>query len=364
MAEEKSLHDDPSTAQEAVERFCDGCNCSQSVLTAFADRYGLDESVAMRIASAFGGGLGRMGGVCGTLTGAALVLGLEQGPRTRQGRSAKEATYRATRQLQERFIQRHGSNQCRELLEKDLSIEEEYRQARELGLFKSQCPGYVETVVTLLDEWFEEKQANMKQKILTMLDLQDAMNAKVNPDWRDAAYPWYRAIWTECAEMLDHYGWKWWKHQEPDMAQVHLELVDIWHFALSDLILHNDSMEKAAEQALEGLSQQVAEVDFRSSIEHLAMASIQNQSADIGRFAEVMQAADLGFDELFKTYVGKNVLNFFRQDHGYKEGSYIKLWNGREDNEHLADILGELDADRADFSDQVYARLEQAYPAS
>ena len=362
MDQETSLQNECPTAQEAVERFCDGCNCSQSVLSVFAERYGLGQSLAMRIATGLGGGVGRMGGVCGTLTGAALVLGLEQGPRSRLGRNAKEETYAATRRLQERFIERHGSTQCRELLDKDLSIEEEYREARELGLFKSRCPGYVETAVSLLDEWLEEKRDTMKQKILTMLELQDAMNAKVNPDWRDAAYPWYRAIWTECAEMLDHYGWKWWKHQEPDMTQVHLELVDIWHFALSDLILHNDSMEKAADQALEGLMTQAGEVDFRSSIEHLAMATIQHQSADIGRFAEVMQAADLGFDELFKTYVGKNVLNFFRQDHGYKEGSYIKVWQGREDNEFLADILRRLDADSPDFSDQVYSQLEQAYP--
>ncbi len=363
MADDKTIQSDLPTPQQAVDRFCDGCNCSQSVLTVYAGRYGIDESLAMRIATGLGGGVGRMGGVCGTLTGAALVLGLEHGPHIQGGQNAKEATYAATRWLQQRFIERHGSNQCRELLEKDLSVDEEYQQARELGLFKRRCPHYVETVVTLLDEWFAEKQANMKQKILTMLELQDAMNRKVNPDWRDAGYPWYRAIWTECAEMLDHYGWKWWKHQKPDMAQVHLEIVDIWHFALSDLILHNDSMEKAAELALEGLNQQVGDIDFRSSIEHLAMASIQHQSADIGRFAEVMKAADLGFDELFKTYVGKNVLNFFRQDHGYKEGSYIKLWNGREDNEYLADILASLDADNAGFSEEVYRRLEQAYPA-
>lgn len=364
MTDDQSLHTDLPAPQDAVERFCDGCNCSQSILTLYAQRYGLDESLAMRIATGLGGGVGRMGGVCGTLTGAALVLGLEQGPHTRNGRHAKEATYAATRRLQERFIERHGSNQCRELLEKDLSIDDEYRQARELGLFKERCPNYVATVVTLLDDWFAEKQTNMKQQILTMLDLQDAMNRKVNPDWRDAGYPWYRAIWTECAEMLDHYGWKWWKHQEADMAQVHLEIVDIWHFALSDLILHNDSMEQAAEQALAGLQRQPAESDLRGAIEHLAMASIQHQSADIGRFAEVMKAADLGFDELFKTYVGKNVLNIFRQDHGYKEGSYVKIWQGREDNEHLADILSGLDADSDDFSDQVYRQLAQAYPAT
>jgi C_GCAxxG_C_C family probable redox protein len=363
MAEDKVPQIPAPASREAFERFCDGCNCSQSVLTVFAQRYRLDESLAMRIATGLGGGVGRMGGVCGTLTGAALVLGLELGPHTREGRNAKEATYAATRWLQQRFIERHGSNQCRELLEKDLSREEAYQQAREEGLFETRCPHYVETVVTLLDQWFNETKSNMKQKILTMLELQDAMNCKVNPDWRDAGYPWYRAIWTECAEMLDHYGWKWWKHQKPDMQQVHLELVDIWHFALSDLILHNDNMEKAAEQALEGLSRQAGDIDFRSSIEHLAMASIQHQSADIGRFAEVMKAADLGFDELFKTYVGKNVLNFFRQDHGYKEGSYVKIWEGREDNEHLAEILARLDADSPGFSDQVYRELKQAYPA-
>jgi C_GCAxxG_C_C family probable redox protein len=362
MVNENDSRSTFAVTQEAVARFCNGCNCSQSVLTVFAERYGLAESLAMRIASGLGGGLGRMGGVCGTLTGAALVLGLELGPYTRAEGKAKEATYNATRQLQECFIERHGSNQCKDLLEKDLRIEDEYHQAQELGLFESRCPNYVQTVVTLLEQWFIEKKMAMKQKIHTMLELQDAMNRKVNPDWRDAGYPWYRAIWTECAEMLDHYGWKWWKHQKPDMAQVHLEIVDIWHFALSDLILHNDTIEKATEQAFEGLEQQLAEVDFRSSIEELAMASIKYQSADIGRFAQVMRAANLSFDELFKTYVGKNVLNFFRQDHGYKEGSYIKIWDGREDNEYLAEILGSLDADSLDFSDEVYRRLASAYP--
>ncbi len=367
MSEEQSNHYRPGqgavSSQAAVERFCDGCNCSQAVLTTFAKRYALDEGLAMRIASGLGGGVGRMGDVCGTLTGAALVLGLELGPERMEERDAKEATYVATRQLQERFIERHGSSRCRELLEKDLSIPEEYRQAKALDLFKTRCPLYVETAVILLDELLNEKKINMKQKILTMLELQDAMNRKVNDDWRDAGYPWYRAIWTECAEMLDHYGWKWWKHQKPDMQQVHLEIVDIWHFALSDLILHNATLEEAAELAMKGLGEPSEAVDFRTSIEQLAMASIQTQSADISHFAAVMQAAELGFDELFKTYVGKNVLNFFRQDHGYKEGSYIKLWNGREDNEHLADILANLDASSSGFSDEVYRQLEQAYPA-
>ena len=62
----------------------------------------------------------------------------------------------------------------------------------------------------------------MKTQLLVMLEMQDAMNARVNPDWRRAGNAWYRAIWTECAEMLDHYGWKWWKHQRPDLEQVRI----------------------------------------------------------------------------------------------------------------------------------------------
>ena len=116
MADDTSQRFDLPAPETAVERFCDGCNCSQSILTVFAPRYGLDASLAMRIATGLGGGVGRMGGVCGTLTGAALVLGLEHGPHLQGGQNAKEATYDATRRLQRRFIERHGSTQCRELL--------------------------------------------------------------------------------------------------------------------------------------------------------------------------------------------------------------------------------------------------------
>ncbi|KRT54070.1 dUTP diphosphatase [endosymbiont of Ridgeia piscesae] len=202
----------------------------------------------------------------------------------------------------------------------------------------------------------------MQQKILTMLDLQAAMNARVNPQWRAANLPWYRAIWTECAEMLDHYGWKWWKHQKPDMEQVHLELVDIWHFALSDLLMRGDSPEQIAAQTQVALAEPTECDDFRESIEQMAQRSIASRSADIRLFAAMMQLAELDFDKLFKTYVGKNVLNFFRQDHGYKEGSYIKVWQGREDNEHLAELLATIDADSPSFSEDLYQRLADVYP--
>lgn len=68
-----------------------------------------------------------------------------------------------------------------------------------------------------------------------MLELQDSINSLINKEWRHAHNPWYRAIWTECAELMDHIGWKWWKKQEIDIEQAQIELIDIWHFGLSDV---------------------------------------------------------------------------------------------------------------------------------
>jgi len=203
----------------------------------------------------------------------------------------------------------------------------------------------------------------MKEKILAMLEMQDAMNSKVNPDWRQAGSEWYRAIWTECAEMLDHYGWKWWKHQQPDMDQVRLEIVDIWHFAMSDLLIKGQSSDNVAAQIADELQQSDGEADIRVAIEKLAQAALETQAASVVLFARLMRSAGMAFDDLYRMYVGKNVLNFFRQDHGYKDGSYIKVWDDREDNEHLADILALLDPDTDGYAEQVYQQLEAAYPA-
>jgi dimeric dUTPase (all-alpha-NTP-PPase superfamily) len=204
----------------------------------------------------------------------------------------------------------------------------------------------------------------MKDKLLIMLDMQDAMNSRVNPDWRQANNPWYRAIWTECAEMLDHYGWKWWKHQAPELDQVRLELVDIFHFAMSDYLLGQSDNDSVADKILGELADARSETDIRVAIETMAQTTIAKHSMHFSNFANVMNLIDMDFDHLYRMYVGKNVLNFFRQDHGYKDGSYIKVWQGREDNEHLAELLEQLDSEAEGFKDAVYAGLEARYPTS
>ena len=202
----------------------------------------------------------------------------------------------------------------------------------------------------------------MQSQLLVMLEMQDAMNARVNPDWRQADNAWYRAIWTECAEMLDHYGWKWWKHQRPDLEQVQLELVDIMHFAMSDYLLQEADKPTVAARIEGELSAPRQCQDIRVAIEVMAQTTIVRQSMHFADFANIMALIEMDFEQLYRTYVGKNVLNFFRQDHGYKDGSYIKIWDGREDNEHLAELLACLDSNSADFRDNVYRGLKARYP--
>lgn len=201
----------------------------------------------------------------------------------------------------------------------------------------------------------------MKHKLLIMLEMQDAMNARVNPDWRQANNAWYRAIWTECAEMLDHYGWKWWKHQQPDLDQVRLELVDIFHFAMSDYLLGGTDNNEVAERILSELSNPGPHNDIREAIESMAQSTIERKSMHFSEFSNVMWLIDMDFGQLYRLYVGKNVLNFFRQDHGYKDGSYTKIWQGREDNEHLTELLGKLDSESDSFQENIYQGLKTRY---
>ena len=202
----------------------------------------------------------------------------------------------------------------------------------------------------------------MKQALVNMLAMQDRMNTRVHEQWVEQGFEWYRAIWIECGELVEHYGYKWWKKQEPDMEQVRLEVIDIWHFGLSALFGDGKSIEQIAadiEAELSGFSQK--NLDVREATEALAQHSLQTRGFSPALFWELMLAAGLDFDSLYSAYVGKNVLNFFRQDNGYKDGTYVKTWAGREDNEHLVDLVAPLDKGAADFADQVYQALEGRY---
>ena len=99
-------------------------------------------------------------------------------------------------------------------------------------------------------------------QLSTMLTLQDKMNRKVNPDWLKTRSPFLRAVVIEGAEAIEHHGWKWWKKQHCDLPQLQMELVDIWHFILSEILLRNQAnIDLAVSHTLQELQQQDVEFD-------------------------------------------------------------------------------------------------------
>ena len=210
-----------------------------------------------------------------------------------------------------------------------------------------------------------------------MLALQAAMNTKVDPNWVSARYPYMRAVVIEAAEAIEHHGWKWWKKQDKDLAQLQMELIDIWHFLLSEILLNEQGSETAAQPKLtaqlsaidlsgiiefDGKQYELSSLDLLNQLE-LLIALSAARKIELSVFAAIMENCELDWTELYCQYVGKNVLNFFRQDHGYQEGTYQKMWNGREDNEYLVDVMSELDPNDLEYKDKLYGALRAHYPS-
>ena len=103
-------------ADKAVQLFKEGYNCSQSVFAAFADKYGIDQELALRLSASFGGGMGRMREVCGAVSGMLLAAGLETGAVDGSDREGKAANYKEVQTLADLFREENGSIICRELL--------------------------------------------------------------------------------------------------------------------------------------------------------------------------------------------------------------------------------------------------------
>ena len=196
-------------------------------------------------------------------------------------------------------------------------------------------------------------------KILLMLQLQAQLNDATNGDkWvkgvtkNGKTINWKRCIYMECAEIIDSFSWKHWKsiNQEPDWENLQIEVVDVWHFIMS-LAIENYS------QTMKGLVEDLA-IDI-SNLESFAKIQSHNTHFDtqnniiatvedimlqslvkedfnleniIKDFFDLVSMSGLDLETLYRLYVGKNILNQFRQDNGYKEGTYIKVWDGEEDN--------------------------------
>ena len=209
-------------------------------------------------------------------------------------------------------------------------------------------------------------------QLTDMFQLQAQLNAVVDPLWITRNFAWTRAIRVECAELSDHLGWKWWKHQDADWEQARIELVDIWHFMLSSMLVDSaGDINKAIDNLNDSLNEtptfEVINVlghtfTFNGLGLHEAVDKL-SLFASCGfivppLFEKIMGFCSLDWERLHSIYIAKNVLNVFRQRHGYKDGTYIKVWGGREDNEVLESIMAEHPAATPAL---FMEKLEEAY---
>ena len=222
-------------------------------------------------------------------------------------------------------------------------------------------------------------------KILQMLQLQQQLNDATNgEDWEKGitkngkVIDWKRCTYLECAELIESYPWKHWKNidAKPDYANIQIEAVDIWHFIMSQGLEDYKMKELGSIETLAANINRLSNFnDFTSEItpttknyyeqievvETLMRALFCGESTErlMETFIDVALEAGLNLDKLYTLYVGKNILNQFRQDHGYKEGTYIKIWNGEEDNVTMQSVL---EKNENVTPDELYKALEEAYP--
>ncbi len=196
-------------------------------------------------------------------------------------------------------------------------------------------------------------------KILLMLQLQNQLNDATNGDkWTSGitkngkVINWNRCIYMECAEMVDSFSWKHWKsiNKEPDWDNLQIEVIDVWHFIISlaienysknlkggieDLALNISQLESFSKIDLES-SEFASQDEVIAKVENIILLSLQKDSLELetllSEFFDLVVMSGLDLETLYRLYVGKNILNQFRQDNGYKDGSYIKVWDGEEDN--------------------------------
>lgn len=145
-------------SEKAKELFKKGYNCSQSVLGVFCEEMGLDFDTAMKISSSFGGGMGRMREVCGTVSGMFMAAGLAFSS-SDSSPSSKTEQYKIVQALAAKFKEKNGSIICRELLQGIDSSNSPIPSERTESYYKKRpCIDLVGDAVIILEECLKERE--------------------------------------------------------------------------------------------------------------------------------------------------------------------------------------------------------------
>lgn len=214
----------------------------------------------------------------------------------------------------------------------------------------------------------------MNNMFKTMVELQHKFNEETIENYLDKNLNWNSAIIAESGELLDSLGYKWWKKQTPDMDNVKVEAIDLLHFVISRKIqeyyvpLHankhikreNNHLKKTYIDFKEYFTEIEKYDSFDLNIEELIRLLICDSFDGFLALKFIFQQLNMSNEDVYIAYIVKNCLNKFRQHNGYKDGSYIKDWNDREDNVVAYEIAEEWGADE-DLFEQLYMDLATYY---
>ncbi len=166
------------------------------------------------------------------------------------------------------------------------------------------------------------------------LKKQHELNTQItgNSDWVRMNLDFKLAMQMEAAEIIDHLGWKWWMHSPKcKKSTLILEVVDIFHFYLSMSIQNRYSSFPEAFSMMP--------LEQPCTIKQAAKDIMNWSFHPTILMVELVRAVNITLTQLLQMYFAKSVLNDFRQENGYQLGHYRKMWLGREDNEHLAELV-------------------------
>ncbi len=145
-----------SHSDRAKELFHQGYNCSQAVFAAFCDETGLECETALKIASSFGGGMGRLREVCGAVSGAFMVLGMKYGYIDPLDKNKKTMHYKLVQEFAKDFEKQYDSIVCRELLGLSVNHESYIPEDRTKHYYKKRpCVELVAYAAKLLEEYIQ-----------------------------------------------------------------------------------------------------------------------------------------------------------------------------------------------------------------
>lgn len=211
-----------------------------------------------------------------------------------------------------------------------------------------------------------------RARILELVEMQDSLNKQTaGVDWKEKRYNWGLYAIMESAEAIDSLDYKHWKHDDIDIENVKVELVDVVHFVLSDFLQDDEDETIAnafynAQNAYtprEEINTESLVYQFHGLIQSISLNSGLNQ-ASLNLLWIIWGGLGMTREELYKAYMTKNILNSFRQANGYKDGSYKKLWvfNGAEveDNVVAYALAKEIDVSE-DFGNALKSALRNKY---